>query len=44
MRTFVARIAEAFGAFDGVPQERLFDQMKAVITRQPTAAGLGART
>ena len=33
MRTLIAGIEEAFRAFGGVPQELLFDQMKAVITR-----------
>lgn len=33
MPTVIAGIEEAFGAFGGVPQELLFDQMKAVITR-----------
>ena len=33
MRTLVSGLEEAFLAFGGVPQELLFDQMKAVITR-----------
>lgn len=33
MRTLVSGLEEAFRAFGGVPQELLFDQMKAVITR-----------
>ncbi len=33
MRTLVSGIEEAFTYFGGVPQELLFDQMKAVITR-----------
>ena len=33
MRTLQSGIEEAFLAFGGVPQELLFDQMKAVITR-----------
>ena len=33
MRTLNDGLAEAFRAFGGVPQELLFDQMKAVITR-----------
>lgn len=33
MRTLVSGLEEAFGQFGGVPQELLFDQMKAVITR-----------
>jgi transposase len=33
MRTLIAGLEEAFHAFGGVPQELLFDQMKAVITR-----------
>lgn len=33
MRTLVSGLEEAFGYFGGVPQELLFDQMKAVITR-----------
>ena len=33
MRTVFEGLEEAFRAFGGVPQELLFDQMKAVITR-----------
>jgi transposase len=33
MRTLFAGLEEAFRSFGGVPQELLFDQMKAVITR-----------
>jgi transposase len=33
MATLMDGLEEAFGAFGGVPQELLFDQMKAVITR-----------
>ena len=33
MRTLIDGLEEAFRTFDGVPQELLFDQMKAVITR-----------
>jgi transposase len=33
MRTLIAGLEDAFGYFGGVPQELLFDQMKAVITR-----------
>jgi transposase len=33
MRTLVSGLEEAFRYFGGVPQELLFDQMKAVITR-----------
>jgi len=33
MRTLMGALEEAFLAFGGVPQELLFDQMKAVITR-----------
>jgi transposase len=33
MRTLIAGLEDAFLAFGGVPQELLFDQMKAVITR-----------
>ena len=33
MRTLLTGLEEAFLAFGGVPQELLFDQMKAVITR-----------
>jgi transposase len=33
MRTLVSGLEEAFLTFGGVPQELLFDQMKAVITR-----------
>jgi transposase len=33
MRTLVTGLEDAFVAFGGVPQELLFDQMKAVITR-----------
>ena len=33
MRTLVSGLEEAFAYFGGVPQELLFDQMKAVITR-----------
>ena len=33
MRTLIDGLEEAFRAFGGVPQELLFDQMKAVITR-----------
>lgn len=33
MRTLIDGLEEAFLAFGGVPQERLFDQMKTVITR-----------
>src|ERR1700754_3430382 len=33
MRTLIDGLEEAFGYFGGVPQELLFDQMKAVITR-----------
>ena len=33
MATLIAGLEEAFGYFGGVPQELLFDQMKAVITR-----------
>lgn len=33
MRTLIVGIEEAFGFFGGVPRELLFDQMKAVITR-----------
>jgi transposase len=33
MRTLIGGLEEAFGYFGGVPQELLFDQMKAVITR-----------
>ena len=33
MRTLFEGLEEAFRAFGGVPQELLFDQMKAVITR-----------
>ena len=33
MATLMDGLEEAFGSFGGVPQELLFDQMKAVITR-----------
>lgn len=33
MRTLISGLEDAFLAFGGVPQEVLFDQMKAVITR-----------
>jgi transposase len=33
MRTLVSGLEDAFRSFGGVPQELLFDQMKAVITR-----------
>jgi transposase len=33
MRTLISGLEEAFGVFGGVPLELLFDQMKAVITR-----------
>jgi hypothetical protein len=33
MATLIDGLEEAFGYFGGVPQELLFDQMKAVITR-----------
>ena len=33
MRTLIEGLEDAFCYFDGVPQELLFDQMKAVITR-----------
>ena len=33
MRTLITGLEDAFLAFGGVPQELLFDQMKAVITR-----------
>ncbi len=33
MRTLVSGLEDAFRCFGGVPQELLFDQMKAVITR-----------
>ena len=33
MRTLLDGLEDAFLAFGGVPQELLFDQMKAVITR-----------
>jgi hypothetical protein len=33
MRTLIDGLEDAFRYFDGVPQELLFDQMKAVITR-----------
>jgi transposase len=33
MRALIDGLEEAFAYFGGVPQERLFDQMKAVITR-----------
>ena len=33
MRTLVSGLEDAFRYFDGVPRELLFDQMKAVITR-----------
>ena len=33
MRTVIEGLEEAFRSFGGVPQELLFDQMKAVITR-----------
>ena len=33
MRTLIDALEEAFRVFGGVPQELLFDQMKAVITR-----------
>jgi transposase len=33
MATLIDGLEEAFGYFGGVPHERLFDQMKAVITR-----------
>jgi transposase len=33
MRTLIEGLEEAFRSFGGVPQELLFDQMKAVITR-----------
>jgi transposase len=33
MRTLIDGLEDAFGYFGGVPQELLFDQMKAVITR-----------
>jgi transposase len=33
MRTLVSGLEDAFRVFGGVPQELLFDQMKAVITR-----------
>jgi transposase len=33
MRTLIGGLEDAFGYFGGVPQELLFDQMKAVITR-----------
>jgi len=33
MRTLIDGIEEALRTFGGVPQELLFDQMKAVITR-----------
>jgi transposase len=33
MRTVIEGLEEAFGAFGGVPHELLFDQMRAVITR-----------
>ena len=33
MRTLIVGLEEAFHGFGGVPQELLFDQMKAVITR-----------
>ena len=33
MRTLIDGLEDAFRAFGGVPQELLFDQMKAVITR-----------
>jgi transposase len=33
MATLIDGLEEAFGCFGGVPQELLFDQMKAVITR-----------
>jgi transposase len=33
MRTLISGLEDAFGYFGGVPQELLFDQMKAVITR-----------
>jgi len=33
MRTLLTGLEEAFLAFGGVPRERLFDQMRAVITR-----------
>jgi transposase len=33
MRTLVSGLEDAFRSFDGVPRELLFDQMKAVITR-----------
>ena len=33
MRTLIDGLEEAFRSFGGVPQELLFDQMKAVITR-----------
>jgi transposase len=33
MRTLISGLEDAFRSFGGVPQELLFDQMKAVITR-----------
>jgi transposase len=33
MRTLIEGLEDAFHYFGGVPQELLFDQMKAVITR-----------
>jgi transposase len=39
MRTLVDGLEEAFREFGGVPQELLFDQMKAVITRDLRVQG-----
>ena len=43
MRTLVDGLEEAFRYFGGVPQELLFDQMKAVITRDLRLRGRRAR-
>jgi transposase len=39
MRTLLLGLEEAFAAFGGVPQELLFDQMKAVITKDLRVEG-----
>jgi transposase len=39
LRTLFAGLEEAFAYFGGVPRECLFDQMKAVITRDERLAG-----
>ena len=43
MRTLIAGLEQAFHDFGGVPQELLFDQMKAVINARPAPAGRRAR-